>query len=342
MTPLFLPRLVNSPLGDPALYVDLKFDHRALMFDLGDIQNLPPRAVLKISHIFISHTHIDHFIGFDRLVRICLGRPKMVTLFGPPDFLDQVAHKLSAYTWNLVGNYAESLDIMAHEIHPDGSVRSALMRSARAFAPEQVHECKARGNLIHEEGSFSVRTAFVDHKTPCLAFALEERFHVNILKTGLADMGLTKGPWIRRLKEALWQGEAEDLVLNIPVDCGNRSEQRAFKLGELRRRLVRITAGQKIGYVTDTLFSEATRGSILGLIKGADYLFMETAFLGEDQSRAMEKHHLTAKQAGRLAAEAGVGRLIPFHISPKYTRHPERVIQEALGTFQALSQKKKL
>ncbi len=94
MNPVFHPQLVNGPLGDPALYIDMKFAQRAILFDLGEIRSLTPRKILKISHVFISHTHMDHFIGFDHLLRICLGRPKVVNLYGPPNFLDQVKNKI--------------------------------------------------------------------------------------------------------------------------------------------------------------------------------------------------------------------------------------------------------
>jgi ribonuclease Z len=40
---LFESRLVNDQLGDPGLYVDLRDERRALLFDLGDIAVLPPR-----------------------------------------------------------------------------------------------------------------------------------------------------------------------------------------------------------------------------------------------------------------------------------------------------------
>ena len=34
MRQLFEPRLVNDPFGDPALYVDLRDEGRALLFDI--------------------------------------------------------------------------------------------------------------------------------------------------------------------------------------------------------------------------------------------------------------------------------------------------------------------
>lgn len=97
MRPIFHPDLVNGSAGDPVLFVDCMFESRALLFDLGDIQALAPKKLLRISHVFVSHAHMDHFIGFDWLLRILLGRENDLHLFGPPGFLEQVEHKLHAY-----------------------------------------------------------------------------------------------------------------------------------------------------------------------------------------------------------------------------------------------------
>ena len=75
------------------------FERRALLFDIGDITVLAPRQLLRVSHVFGSHTHMDHFAGFDHLLRLLLGRDKTVALYGPSGFIDRVEHKLKAYTW---------------------------------------------------------------------------------------------------------------------------------------------------------------------------------------------------------------------------------------------------
>ncbi|MGD8471853.1 MAG: ribonuclease Z, partial [Desulfobacteraceae bacterium] len=105
MRPRFHPRLINGPFEDPGLYISFLFEKRAIIFDLGDTLPLAARDLLKISHAFITHTHVDHFIGFDRVLRIALGREKKLHLYGPRGFLKNTEGKLAAYSWNLVKNY---------------------------------------------------------------------------------------------------------------------------------------------------------------------------------------------------------------------------------------------
>lgn len=40
----FDPALVNDPFDDPGLYVDLVFERRGLLFDLGDLRRLVGRT----------------------------------------------------------------------------------------------------------------------------------------------------------------------------------------------------------------------------------------------------------------------------------------------------------
>ena len=129
MRPIVRPELVNAPLRDPVLLLDFLFEKRALLFDLGDIRSLMPRQLLRISHVFVSHTHMDHFADFDWLLRVCLGREMTLRLFGPEGFIERVASKLGAYTWNLVRNYEANLRIEVAELREQGPAPRALWSS---------------------------------------------------------------------------------------------------------------------------------------------------------------------------------------------------------------------
>jgi ribonuclease Z len=91
----FDPTLINDPFDDPGLYVDLVFEQRALLFDLGDLSRLAPRKLLRTSDVFVTHRHMDHFAGFD-IEGICWTR-KDVGIYGSTGLIDAVEHKLKAY-----------------------------------------------------------------------------------------------------------------------------------------------------------------------------------------------------------------------------------------------------
>jgi len=44
MRPIFHAELVNRSFGDPGIYIDLKFERRAILFDIGDITVLNAQA----------------------------------------------------------------------------------------------------------------------------------------------------------------------------------------------------------------------------------------------------------------------------------------------------------
>ncbi len=89
-------------------------------------------------------------------------------------------------------------------------------------------------------------------------------------------------------------------------------------LGNLRP-LVTVTPGQKIAYVTDAANTSRNWDAIVRLAQGADLLFIEAAFAEADTGLATSRAYLTNTVAGRIAREAGVRRVEPFHFSPRYT-----------------------
>ena len=288
-----------------------------------------PRKIQRIDHIFVSHAHIYHFIGFDRLLRLLVGRPKSVHLHGPPGFTDRVFHKLQGYHWNLVDLYRNDLVIIVSELDSQSSIRTIRFRLKNGFAAEEMAAARMSGNVLHSEPTYRVSAAVLEHRTPCLGFALQEAAHVNIWKTRLAERGLSVGPWLRDLKRAVIEKYPDDHV--IRVDAGSADSQR-IPLGQLRDVLT-ITSGQKIAYITDVADTLANRKAIIDLVGDADVLFIEAAFARADAALAAERAHLTTEAAGQIAREARVRRVEPFHFSPRYAGEEKRMLSDVLAAF---------
>jgi ribonuclease Z len=321
--------LINDPFGDPGVYVDFKYRKEAFLFDLGDLHLLPPRKLLKIDSIFVSHTHMDHFIGFDHLLRISLGRDRRIHLYGPPSFLRNVEDKLRSYTWNLVANYTNDFELLVTEVHP-GERISRRYRCRDAFKPEGEERAEYDGTLVQGD-FFSVKAAFLDHDTPCLAFRFEEKTRINIKKNVLREMGLPTGAWLQELKTHIMKEEPDDLPVRVWWrGADGRREEKTVLLGMLRQEAVKITPGQIVA-------SQENARRIVEIATGSELLFIEATFLHADADTAARKHHLTAKQAGMLARKADAKRIVLFHFSPKYKGAGELLIREAMEAFRTES-----
>src|SRR3974377_2017410 len=171
----FDPAAVNDPFGDPGVYVDLVFERRALLFDIGDISSLPTRKLLRISDVFVTHRHMDHFAGFDHLLRCFLGRDKLVRLFGLPGLIDAVDAKLRAYTWNLVAGYDGNLVLQAMELQGADRLAVAKFAGRKVFLRIEDNSRRIEGGLLLDEPGLQVRATTLDHGIPVLGFALQER-----------------------------------------------------------------------------------------------------------------------------------------------------------------------
>ena len=324
----FLPRLVNGPFDDPALYVPFRHRQRALLFDLGDINALSPRDILRITHIFISHTHMDHFAGFDRVLRLMLGRDKDLFLFGPQGFLDNLAGKLSGYCWNLVENYRNRFILHAAELHPD-HVRRRRFPCHTGFEPQEAVETAPFDGIALREPALTVNAVHLDHGTPVLAFALRERFHINIIRTALEHLGVVPGPWLNRFKSLLYADADPDTAVVVP----GPGPPRTFVLGDLKQTIARISPGQQLAYIADAAGTPDNLAKMTVLADGVDTLFVEAAFSDKHRDIARRKHHLTARQAGELARRCRVQRYRLFHFSPRYTDCPQLLEAEAEAAF---------
>ena len=325
MKTTFRPRLLNGQTGDPALLVSLRWQGRALLVDLGRIDRTPAAVMLPIEAVFVSHAHMDHFMGFDQLLRLFLARDATLRLYGPEGIADCVAGKLAGYTWNLTDEYAFTIEVT--EIGRE--LRTSRFAARRRFAREPLGTPRPFTGVVFSDPVVTVEAALLDHKIVSIAYAIRERMHLNVRPDALEAAGFAPGPWLNRLKQAVRGSAPDDTPIEVP--SGDRRP-----LGELRRTLLTVTPGQKIAYVVDTLFSPANAAAIIRLVEGADLFFCESPFLEEDLEQAARRYHLTARQAGALARAGRVKRLQVFHFSPRYEGRYGELVAEAQAEFGGL------
>ena len=216
---------------------------------------------------------------------------------------------------------------MALEVTEVGTAldtHKARFRLKSAFAVEDMSFGRATDGILCHEPAFRVVTAVLEHRTPCLAFAIQEAAHVNVWKNRLEELGLPIGPWLRELKQAVIEKKSDDEL----IEAGTRP----MPLGILRKAIT-VTPGQKVAYVTDAADTSANRAAIIALALNADLLFIEAAFARADAQLAAERAHLTTDAAGRLARAAGVRRVEPFHFSPRYSGQEARMLNEVMAAF---------
>lgn len=336
MTPSFSSLLVNDGFGDPGLFVEVRWSKRAMLFDLGHSNALGPTRMLRAGDIFVSHTHMDHFIGFDAVLRVALGRGKTLRLYGPPGLIANVQGKLQGYTWNLVDGYP--LTITVQEFHTQ-SIRSTTFLATDGFQRRDAPDTSlitldsGSGFLVLDDPMFIVQAAALNHRIPSFAYALQEQFHVNINKERLHAAGLPVGYWLKEVKQYLWQGKPDNFRFHAMLYHEHHKEEREFLLGDVRERFVTISRGQKIAYVVDARYDEENESKIVGLAQGADIFYCEAPYLDQDAEKARDRYHLTARQAGLMAKKADVRELVVFHFSPRYTGLGHRITAEAQAAF---------
>jgi ribonuclease Z len=319
MKPAFHHKLLNGPFGDPCLQVRIIRENRSFLFDLGDIHALSPATLNRVTEVFVTHTHIDHFIGFDILLRASLRRETPLAIYGPPGIIRNVQGRLAGYTWNLIVHYPLRITVFEYS----GRFLTRVEFSAEArFGKQAVRRIPCEGLLL-EDSALTVRASVLDHGVPCLAYALEEKLQVNIDKDRLMRKGLSVGPWLTEFKKNVKAGRTGGFL---------QVNGKRFRMRDLLD-IARIARGQKICYATDIGMSSRNRARLRALAENADVLYCEAYFMEKDRALGAERYHLTARECGRIAHLAGVRHLHPMHFSPRYHGQTEALLREVGEEF---------
>lgn len=328
MRATFRPHLVNDFFGDPALYVRIAHQKQALLFDCGDIHALTPREILKIHSVFISHGHIDHLIGFDRLLRSFLYLDRQLHVYGPAGMIDLIRQRLAGYTWNLIENHPFVVTVCEWV---GGEVRECSFRANERFAPGPTQCWPSEDGCLVATPDWTVHVKALTHgDIESLAFSLEESLHIAIHKDALTARQYLPGPWLTHFKNMVKRSAPDDSRVDVPLENG---DVKSVSLGTLKRIIAHCEKGMKLTYVADSSPTTENIQKIVDLAKGAHMLVIEAAFAHADLERARLCHHLTAQISGELAREAGVSRLLVYHHSPRYEKTPSLLWTEAMDAF---------
>jgi ribonuclease Z len=319
-------RLVNGSTGDPALFIDYPGKDNALLFDAGENAALDPKRLGDLEAIFLTHHHIDHFVGFDRILRANLDQDKTLHVFGPEDTLRRVYDRIKSYEIPFFPFM--KLVVAVHELLP-GRQRSGLLECVRHFPEPEVTETAWAGPVVYENADLTVEAAPVDHTVPCWAFALVEKagYHADPVK--LAASGLRPGPWVGQALACLRAGDSRDTLLEIH---GGR-----FTLGALEERCFALSEGSRVAYVTDTAWSEAVRPGLLRLAHRAQRLYCDSYYALAQAQQAAQHRHMTATNAAEFARQAEVERLILMHFATRYAGQYAALVDEAKAIFPNVS-----
>ena len=151
----------------------------------------------------------------------------------------------------------------------------------------------AERGVIHDEHGFVLRSAPLRHRVETVGYRLDEPDGRHFVPERLDALGV-EGPDIGRLE----------------VDGSIIVDGRTIILDEVTVP----RPGQSFAYVLDTAWCDGA----LELAAGVDLLLCESTFLSTEEDLAERYGHLTARQAGRLAAESGARMLVLTHFSPRY------------------------
>lgn len=164
---------------------------------------------------------------------------------------------------------------------------------------------------VVERGEYAIVPFRSTHGARCLGYALREHPRLGRFDPARArELGVPEGP----LWGKLHHGQS--------VEVDGRLVDPSDVVGPPR-------PGRLVVYTGDTRPSRHT----VEAATGADLLIHEATFAADEAERAAATGHSTAREAARVAREAGVHRLVLTHFSPRYADDPRTLEREARSVF---------
>jgi ribonuclease Z len=244
-------------------------------------------------------------VGFKRLNRILLTHGHLDHILGLGGLLSTILR------WESMDEIEIYAGDMALERIED-LIYKVVLRGTESPIP--IHLKQLHPGPFFENENFQISAVPVSHRgTGCFGFVFDEKGKRPFLPEKAEALQIPIGPW----RKDLVMGKAVTLPDGRQIDP-------EMVLGDHRR-------GTRLVYIGDV-------GKTAELVKpcrNADMLVIEATYIESEKHMAKKFGHLTALEAGKLAAEAGVKELVLTHISRRYRE--KDILQEAQSVFENVS-----
>jgi len=172
-----------------------------------------------------------------------------------------------------------------------------------------VHEVDTRNTAVAiNTKDYEVSAMFVKHNVPCLAYSFKEKDRFRLDKDWVKKEGVQGLSALNKLQEG------KDVTIK-----GKKV---------LAKDVTYINPGKTVTFIFDT----DPLPDLAKFAKDSDLLICEGTFSHKIREKAMEKGHLTVKDAAKIAKQAKVKRLALTHFSQRYKDTKELAV-EAKSVF---------
>ncbi|VXB84427.1 Peptidase [Flavobacterium sp. 9AF] len=267
--------------------------------DCGEASLLSVKDCLSARAIFISHTHIDHFINFDQIMRYQIGSKQQYIICGPKNIALQVQAKLKSFTWNLIED-----DAIVYEVREIISEKKIITYELKPPYWELVFISEETS--LYQDERVTVRFVILDHKTDVIGYHFKDKDNINI---EISQIPYLPGKWINDLKEAYILKKEQQII---------KIDDITYQAKELFQYL-KIEKGNTLGIILDHAAHKRNHDKIMQLFYECDTVLIECFYKNEDKEKATRNYHSYASQSGKIMYESKVKKAIPIHFSRKYT-----------------------
>ncbi|MFN5620616.1 MAG: ribonuclease Z [Flavobacteriales bacterium] len=197
---------------------------------------------------------------------------------------------------HLLGRKAKLTVYGPAELKPILELQLKASQTFLEYPLEVVAVDSSSKQCIYDDKSLRVYSFPMKHRIECCGYLFEEKERKpKITKESIATYGLIPSQIIQ-----LKNGQS------VVLENGNTLEPETV--------CEEPEPPKRYAYCSDTAYSE----KVIDAVKGCSTIYHESTFLESEAERAKSTFHSTAKQAGKVAKEAGAKRLILGHFSSRY------------------------